>query len=395
MLRGRLQVLTPVHVGSGSTLNVNVDYYTTDRLVVIIDDKKIARLIGEDKIDQWVSAIQNRENFKEFINRMTAGNICEMPERIAHRICRLESSNTRCSRLKEHYHSSMMGVTIPGSSLKGSFTTLLLNAFMDDKFFQNVTFNELLDNPGANDASGMIHGSSYRRRISDKKIMNRFFGDTPNNSINRFLKIYDVNFFSCNTHVYEINIIRFNEDTRNWGLMGGHSVLVECIPPDASSEFVFKLDGKYYNYNKKINANIWQGKQDAHLKDVKEFFNIIREMQKNIIEEECNLFENSNLEDSKIASNCFLQLINVLKKLESCEPNECILRIGGHVGWKFTTGGWIKKCDRKQITDENMAEIRRAIQRKSYPRESVWPKTRKLTANGLPLGFVKIALDMN
>ena len=76
----KIETLTPVHIGSGNFLYYNTDFVKVninrEPYLAVISEEKIWKLIGEQHLGKWLSAITRRENVKEFLSPMAAaGNI--------------------------------------------------------------------------------------------------------------------------------------------------------------------------------------------------------------------------------------------------------------------------------------------------------------------------------
>jgi hypothetical protein len=116
---------------------------------------------------------------------------------------------------------------------------------------------------------------------------------------------------------------------------------------------------------------------------------LIKEQSQEELTEEIN-----DLKDNQL--NSFnegrLFLSELIKIKETLNNGVVVVRLGGHVGWNFTTGGWVKFLDEKQLPDPDFKSLRKTIQRRDYSNMDFWPKTRKATSHGLPLGFVKLEI---
>ncbi|MBR5335652.1 MAG: hypothetical protein IKV23_05200, partial [Bacteroidaceae bacterium] len=50
----KLETLTPIHIGSGTFLQNNVEFVRSDQTLYIIDPQKLLTIIGTEKLDDWV-----------------------------------------------------------------------------------------------------------------------------------------------------------------------------------------------------------------------------------------------------------------------------------------------------------------------------------------------------
>ena len=192
-MKAKLTTLTPVHIGNGITYNKGLDFIQRDEQIGIIDEGKVLELIGRENIRQWVSLIEEYDPDKDFKKQplldLLAGRgfkITDLRE-ISSRICQLKNKNNSSSQLKEHFRSSLYGITIPGSSLKGSIRTCVLDDLIDKKYY-NFSVSDIKYEKGKT-ATG--HPKvDWKFDTVDRKV----FGPTANEKSTRFLQVGDIHF---------------------------------------------------------------------------------------------------------------------------------------------------------------------------------------------------------
>ncbi|MCX8020849.1 MAG: type III-A CRISPR-associated RAMP protein Csm5 [Chitinophagaceae bacterium] len=398
MLRATLTTLTPVHVGSGVILNKDIDFFIKDNSIYFIDDEKMLQAIGTENLNQWADALLSGSTLSNFLNRIGGPRMLNHPEALSAYSAELKTGSPSASQLKTHYRTAMQGPAIPGSSLKGAISTLLIKNYLKPEE-QNETDILLVrrdkeDNVFLrNNEYIPIYDRNGKLQFKDNQIQKKVFGKNPNESINRFVKIYDVVFPEVSTEIYEIRILNLVDFKRKiWELKGRESLLIECIPAGCKAEFSFKLDTEWFlkNINKGViprNAN-----QVPHLTNKKNFFSILNGSMKQIIESDLKELDTNAPGNNEIFEKFYEKLYSIYDHINECESHECILRVGGHVGWTYTTGEWVRHTSPEKISDEVFEELRKQIQKKVYPQNSMWPKTRKTTLNGDVFGFVKISV---
>ena len=104
MSRVKVTTLRSVHIGNGNLLQNNTDFVVDGNNIYVIDPEKVLDIIGIEKLDYWVSAIERRENLKEFLGRV--GKNC-LPNEYASRVIDNYSSiqNDKTPRCP-HCHST-------------------------------------------------------------------------------------------------------------------------------------------------------------------------------------------------------------------------------------------------------------------------------------------------
>jgi hypothetical protein len=83
-------------------------------------------------------------------------------------------------------------------------------------------------------------------------------------------------------------------------------------------------------------------------------------------------------------------LYRIKKQVEGIDTSRsCLLRVGGYVGWLFTTGSWA--IEDGVLSDKDWFELKKSLRKYGYERLD-FPKSRKMDAEGTPFGFVQLTL---
>ena len=74
MSKVKIKTLTAVHIGSGNLLQKNMDYVVykdedEDSFIGIIDPKMILSLIGEEHLNDWLLAIERKDDTRQLVSR--------------------------------------------------------------------------------------------------------------------------------------------------------------------------------------------------------------------------------------------------------------------------------------------------------------------------------------
>jgi len=382
-MKSTIQTLTPVHIGNGTTYTRNIDFIQAGNQIGIIDDYKVLKFIGEENLRQWIASIERGNN--EFIELLKGrGFIDAKLEKICKRICVLQSPDNMSTQLKEHYRTSMTGVTIPGSSLKGSIKTAIFDFLTSLESFafdiSEIKFTRW-------DKKKNIEKTEWK----DSKVEKRLFGDTANDKSTRFLKVGDITFTDIKTEVHEIRILNLEND--EWVFKSGQYFLAEAIPAGCKAQFDLTLNDLLLKRNREKNPGLWPNEKTQFLSNgYPALCKTINDFTASLIEWEFDLLEQENLPEVGISMlNAYEQVIN---EIEKCNSNEFIIRIGANSGWIFMTGGWWRRFT-DEIEDEDYSSLRKSIQKKYYENMDLWPKTRKISSSGQIFGFVKVTLNPN
>jgi CRISPR-associated protein Csm5 len=383
MANATLTTITPVHIGNGTLYNKGIDFIQLDNKIGIIDEHKVLNKIGVENINQWVAAIEkynpetdyNKQPLLDLLKGRGFSNI--KIEEISKRTCNLSNPTNNSSQLKEHYRTSLEGVCIPGSSLKGSLKTAI---------YESLTgYNEI--NLQSSDIKQRRNGKT---EFKDFGIDKKLFGNNANEKTTRFLKIADIHFKDCETEIFEIKIL--NKRFDDWQFKPGQQNLIECIPAKMVAKFKLKIDTALFDINKKNDLKkTWSDEKTTWLEsDV--MSSMVNDFTKRMLS-----WEIKRLEDEEMGSagdNMIEQLRNILSVSETCSDNEFVIRVGANSGWSFMTGEWFLNEDLNIIDEDDLASLRKKIQKRDYTNMDLWPKTRKISSKGNVFGFVKIKMEL-
>lgn len=371
-----LTTLTPVHIGNGITYTKNSDFVVRNGQVGIVDETKLLGLIGETKtgIDQWTKAIVDQRPILEFLEKDRGLKNVTL-EQVSGRVCSLKTGGQQAMQLKEQYRTAMTGACIPGSSLKGCLKTAIWDSLTDTETLGRWRADDLKNRKG---------------KWDDTTADQNLFGRTANDKSTRFLQVGDAQFGDLKTEIHEFKIL--NRQFRDWRYKDGQSALIETIPAGARANLSIKLNTTLLNRNRDKYPDIWPASKVAFVdKGTAAFCQLVNAFTLDLLQWELDELANEGLEDHNDGVAILDELDRVYKLAEACQPNEFVVRVGGHSGWKFTTGAWVRK-EALNLSEVEFNNLRRTIQRNKDYDMKLWPKTRKVSPGGGVFGFVKLVL---
>lgn len=388
----RLETLTPIHIGSGKAWMPDYEFlfFQTEGKLALIDESKVLNIgvkepdivLLEQWISQWVSAIEKEEKLLPLLETRNPGL---KPEDIAQRVIEVIGQGPQKSELKEQLHlGTPLRPCIPGSSLKGSIRTALLNQLINDQ-------PEFARNPER-------LKSGRRKQFNDSQVIANYFGRKDrefhgeyrldaNRDFMRLIRVADT-YLDTNTECHQLEII--NEYRDGWGKKHKETSYIECIPAHAKGRTSIQIPKKLlkviqngrYKKTEMIRKN-------EHYLNIKPIFSLVNKLTAKLLGEEISFWEE---EENPTVIGQYLDVLSEIKgQLDNLSEEECIIRVGAASGWAFMTGAWPKRED--LLDDDTWEGLRRTIQRRNYPNYVPAPKTRKLLAGGMPLGFLKLNLN--
>ena len=394
--RINIKTLTNIHIGSGVFLHNNNDFisrkvpddkdaydiedYPNASFIFILDSSRFGAKLNQQEIDNWVAAI-DRGQAAEFVE--TQLHTSELSHEEKNRIYESVSKRKMISyvgkmdneqwTLKECLHDGMGRPYIPGSSLKGAIRTAI-NAYMFNhaKPEQKAKINE---------------------NIKEKKIKETgesfWFGNTLD-SLFRFIRVSDSFFESTSARKQTLlNIC----DSKESLIDQSKDQAVESIDFFLTSECTIDLDWEKYDYCCKYPKDFLKKpvsfkKIPDELRSIKGLFKIINQHTKTLLTEDIKFWK--EIQKEKEGADYYIEALKeMVKEVDSCESDECVIRVGQGSSWVFITGGWAR-----QLPDF-YEYVPKKVRGENYD-DCDFPKSRRISnhnnPNALLYGFLKLSL---
>jgi len=360
-----LEVLSPLHIGSGIKLQKNFDYLSEGDNTIIFTKEEIEKLL-----------IENPEIIDEFDKQGFS------PASYLKRISNPRSYNVKCyAKDILEFERNGEGIPyIPGSSFKGAVRTVLLYSFFNSR--SSIEQNKLL--------SKIDYTKS---KFASDFILKDLFGEDSNHNLFRAISFSDIYFDNSNLNLLCTYILSLSsENSFKWKNMikdkpnsenasGATPIFSEMIFPGSKANFNIKLDDFLF-------TNI-AAKSELRFDTItiNELVKKINNYSKTKIQNEIEFIDKIN----------FNNKLDILKKnLEEMEgkisldiTSEFIIRLSWGSGWKGMTGDF--------LNPEALKVVRNKLNLGKYGFD--FPKSRKIVFEGaMPsyyTGWVKVKLNQS
>lgn len=380
----KLETITPVHIGSGETLN-QIDGYYANRKWNRIDLDKVLAHPNAD-INALTSEMAQRDfRWSDYFSRhnMNAADLSAYSL-----LC---AQNPETTDIREAIKSVGNRPYIPGSSIKGALRTALLSDMINNEE------NAKLKKDSTEHLNREIDKGSraFRRNETPaKRIEELAFGKDPNHDLLRALQVSDTEPLESDALAIETAwTVTLNQNNELEQKIEGNTEyknFVEVIQGVRSLSFTLKIDNllfrdrekKQLKYSKiqektlREIADVCRHETHLLMQDEKEFFDYY------------NISEIANLYDKFIALN------------DSPTDGSFMLQIGWGTGYlaNTVTASFIEgedaPIDLMKLRERYRLGRSRSNQRQPYDNRE-FPKTRRILYRGrqpiAPLGWVKIS----
>ncbi len=359
-----LEVLSPLHIGNGNVLGL-IDFVLEDERFVKINFDRLAEYCYDKGIDlakgieeeRFKERYKNEEIFS--IEKFLASYRIDYGMFADYQIPLNIGARRRETKIevREFIKNAKRRPYLPGSSIKGGIRTALLWRVLRDEQGRVIKYCDEL-----------MKKRRIKRDNACKDLEKAIFGKNAHEDILRALQISDTEPLEQNNlNVSEIEII---------GNPTPIPTYVECLSGGSRAEFSLRINENLLG-EKLFEKHILRGYLNAEriLKICNEFSGVVIEKQL-----EYNYKDNT------------IKFFEGLKgKVERCKENEAILNIGWGSGWYSKTIGlemekyrsWDKLRRAKLSLGKNPRTKRFVLK---------FPKTRRVTIDGLPLGWIKVCV---
>ena len=381
----QLQTLTPVHIGSGETLN-QIDGCYADGRWYHID---LERVLAHPSTD--LNALTSEMSQRQFRWQRYLSHRNIEPSEVSDYslLCPQSPENVE---IREAIKTVGNRPYIPGSSLKGALRTALLGEILsvnDDVYEKSREHIETLIDRGAR--------GNPRRETPARHIEQLAFGKDPNHDLVRALQVSDTQ--PLDSDALEIGLawtVTLNQDNQLVQKIDSgqeYKHFVQQFQAQQRLTFTLKIDDFLFRDREKARL----GYSDSQAELLRDIAEVCRSDADALLQQELAFYDNYNL--SEIA-NIYEKLIRINNTLD---VGAFLLQIGWGTGYHANTvTSIIADADEENAEAEDLwMDLRERFrlgqsrsQRDSYD-ERAFPKTRRILYRGrnpiCPLGWMKIS----
>ncbi|AFH48908.1 Putative RAMP superfamily DNA repair protein [Ignavibacterium album JCM 16511] len=363
-----IEVLTPVHIGSGVKLAEGIDFVKDNNSVHIVPQSELMKYLEDnpDERDRFISG-----NYK-------LNSLQRIPEGRRYNI-----SLGRTSEINEFERNGYGKPYIPGSSIKGAIRTILLKKRFDE--LSNDEKNNLLNKV-----------NNPKKEWAAEPIVKKLLGDDSNKNLMRVLEIFDAEFDTVDLE--KVLILSLTNDlgtSYGWKQLWNRQnttdhkrasqISCEILPVGLKSYFSISLHNFLMN---DPTANSTLVFNEDSLSDIKKLVKTINFYSNQKLNKEKEFFE--KLTTPKNLTTVIKEIDNLINRLNNLSQDEFIIRISWGSGWKGMTGDFL---------DDNWLQIFRNKYRLGKSGFDIFPKTRRIVFEEdepkYLTGWVKVKLNDN
>ncbi|NWF51096.1 MAG: hypothetical protein HXY49_11215 [Ignavibacteriaceae bacterium] len=369
-----IEVLTPVHIGSGVKLAKDIDFTYTNDTVTIVPQSELMNYLE-----------QNPDEMQKFIDggykldKLTIGSLGK----------KYPINGERIFDISEFERNGFGRPYIPGSSIKGGIRTIILKSKFDS--LTQHQKDELLKK--------VTHTKKER---ASEEALKEIFGDDSNNNLMRALEIFDTEFEDVD--LLKVLILSLTNDqgtSFGWKQMSrppknvdnpkyATSIFVEALPIGSKGYSSISLSNFLFN---NPTAKRELKFSENSLSNINSLISTINNYSIEKLNCEKKFFENHN--SSKKLNELIKHIELLIAEHSKLKNDEFIMRLSWGSGWKGMTGDFINDLDKDEKT-KWIEFFRKKYQmgKKDFP---IFPKTRRIIFEDYKpkylTGWIKVKLN--
>jgi len=371
-----LELLSPLHIGTGTTLLEGVDWIERERWVYVADQNRLLETVldravaaGEDQANviQAITGLTLEELVKA--GHLTADDFREGSPLFRYRLRGEPAMNQIAEAIKDVYGRPY----VPGSSLKGALRTVLAVG-------------------GASVLKADLSRTGRSRSWAAQPLEREILGSDPNHDLLRALQVGD----STPVDAAQLDLARIHvfpsAQQTDYGHSQGLDLDVEALRKGTTLTATIKVDGTLFGddtpYGQEVRKELQFGRKRKWLTGLPKWAQTVAGQR---IAAEIEFLESKS--GGETALGFYRRLAGTWDGLAE---NEFLLQVGWGAGWQSKTFGPLLQRDpeafERLVQEYNLSpqdRKRRAGQR--------FPKSRKLVRRGdkpaEPLGWIKVRLE--
>jgi CRISPR/Cas system CSM-associated protein Csm5 (group 7 of RAMP superfamily) len=372
-----VEIIMPVHVGSGSKLTNGQDYILKNGTLSVISVDKILAYYGKDK--RTLSQIEDA-----LINGTLVFSSLPGFDINKFKIYEISNSPFVGGEILSFLKDPFLKPYIPGSSIKGAIRTVILQHFLRN--IQKPIGELIFDGTRVKDPGIVVFGKDALYDPMKALVLDDFY-----------FTVEDLAIF--NAKLFDLR----GENSYGWKKMGRNEFIaddiseatpisLEALSRGSKSCGEFAIDLFFLeNYYKDKKIEDFERRRIERLKDFflnffNEFKKIADEYAKREIQDEISFLEKL---DTKGNLTNIIDSYRKLKDQLSNDRDSIYLRIAWGIGWKGMTGDYF---------DERSLEKLRQIKKLGKDYSKIFPKTRRFIVEkrdgtelpAYPLGWIKL-----
>lgn len=356
-----VDIITPVHVGTTSEklMRKGTDFFYVDGNIYFVEFNQLLKValskgVRMDTISNLLA--ENKVNdLQTYLFKTLKIDIEEVSYSV------IDNSFNPGNEIRPLIRTGLGNPYIPGSSIKGALRSVLFNYLYNTENTDGIYPDKL-----------------------ERELLGNF-----DQSIMRYIRVYDAPFVIKNTDVYKVDLFNLYQDKNNWdsNWKEDFNIVAECFSPNTSSNFrlgfstpLATIISENYQKGQLLPKNL---KTALTRNPFEHLSQMINNYTRTHLEREIDFFKKyDNADDTDLIIE---KLEDLLKYTEGSKS--CLLRMAYGSGFHGITGDWRFQNHSSTIAQGDSKNL--VYNRVSRTKEPARYKSRRIVGTDL-MGFVKL-----
>jgi CRISPR-associated protein Csm5 len=395
-----IELLSPLHIGTGTDLLEGVDWIQRDGYVYVADQEALLEAVfdraGEEgRSDAMIAQAIAGMTLNDLVDAgyLTPEDFSGDSPLFRYRLRGRPAMNQISEQIKDVYGQPYL----PGSSLKGALRTVLAvgGATVSDLNVKNMAIAELdkieerrrrgkRARPNRSWAGQPIEQELFAPGAPrDRRGRKR---DAPHYDFLRALQVSDSGSVSSDhLSLMQVNIYPTTGQQTQYGQQRGLDIDVEALRQGTTFQVPIKVEG--YLFSRQAEQKLRFGKRRNWLLNLPEW---ARRIAGPRMAHEIEFFQQRAA--GRVVLGFYSRLVQTLQGLDD---NEFLLQVGWGGGWLSKTFGWLLQEDAPAF--ERLVKDYRMTMERGRKAGDPFPRSRHLVRGGehpaVPLGWMKVSLE--
>jgi len=405
MTQHLVEILTPLHIGTGNSLKYDYDYLIENGKVLVVDQHSLLQqLMTQDfeTLKESTATITKLSELKPILGTLEQGAAYQLAP------FSKASSLPKGIEIRAQIKDAFFRPYLPGSSIKGAIRTALLAEMIKEKglvAIKKFLPEEVKNEKGKKDEERKKKASLPAKSAASKLVNYFFSGEhVPPNKVPNFdfLRAFHISDALFETHHLGITDVRWlnidswgdsskpkwknmsssrndesskrNKPFKDWQQASG--IFAESLLPATTGLLTWQVDEFLLNDKKAQQVLNWPKLLD--FSTFERLRDLLNAHAKERLLEEKAFFDEYGVREASVQCQKLLQHLGE-------ESEACYLQVGWGNGWRGMTGDWMDEAIEKDMRD--LYQLGKAGVK-------IFPKTRRLIVSQgspcLPFGWIRI-----
>lgn len=382
-LQGTLEILTPVHVGSGAVYSNGLEFFIRGQQ----NARRELQVLQRNWITTIEATLRNDADINALTQSIAGGNVTRwlndhrllQPQQDGRGLLKhtlsLGNNERVPEEIREQIRSGLGLPLLPGSSIKGALRTAIVAQLLQGDADLQARLRETLAN--------LLQQRNLRAEHADSTLLKHVLGEDPKYNLMRTLRVGDAACQEQALTLYKVRTLSLGQD--NGFTPKNFLNVVEGLKPGTTMTSQLSLDCALQRYAAGPAREFFHFRTQL---DAASLLGALRELSRRLLREELAFLDGKRGEhiDSLRTSLKELQ-----EHSDGLGEGQALFNLGWGIGWKGMTGALLSQ----DALSRNRGQLRQTLKLAATRVQFPFPKSRKVAivdGAALPMGWIQLTV---